>query len=171
MSVLASEFHLVVDRGVCCVGHGKSIVDAINGTDKNVILRVSMRKVKNAVDAANVDHKKSLKVNVYDCEKEQTVSAANDCKEYLETEYKQERLKRTPKKEGRNIKDRYWHVRKIDAKLNESKYKRIEFTKREGVTFTDFYHFYTCPELGTGQAALRRVPCYCEKCNETLQKP
>jgi len=37
MSCLASTFNLVVDRGVCCVGHGKSIVDAINGTDKNVI--------------------------------------------------------------------------------------------------------------------------------------
>ena len=60
MSCLASTFNLVVDRGVCCVGHGKSIVDAINGTDNNAILQVTHRQVKHADET---DLNKSL--NVY----------------------------------------------------------------------------------------------------------
>ena len=58
MSLLAVYFNLVVERGMFCVFQGKSIVDAINGTDKNFILRSLMRKVKSAVDAVNTDDKR-----------------------------------------------------------------------------------------------------------------
>ena len=64
MSMLAYEYDIVIDRGVCCVGHGKSLVDAINGVSKNTILRASSRKVMDAADAGKED-KKSLPVHVY----------------------------------------------------------------------------------------------------------
>ena len=63
-----------------------------------------------------------------------------------------------------------FHVRKIDQKMNESKYNTISFDKNKGVTFNDMYHFYSCKKLGVGVVACRRVPCYCVSCNEMLQK-
>ena len=35
-----------------------------------------------------------------------------------------------------------FHVRKIDQKMNESKYNTISFDKNKGVTFNDMYHCY-----------------------------
>ena len=33
------------------------------------------------------------------------------------------------------------------------------------------HHCHTCPELGVGQAALRRVPCNCLACDEVMTQP
>ena len=41
MSTLANMFNIVIDRAVCLVGHGKSIVDAINGISKNILHKVT----------------------------------------------------------------------------------------------------------------------------------
>ena len=95
MSLLAAEYDIIVDRGVCCVGHGKSLVDAINGVSKNTILRASSRKVKDAADAGK-DDKKSLSVHVYESNKGQ-VSPAIDCKNILEDYYNLERKNRGKK--------------------------------------------------------------------------
>ena len=55
--MLAYKYDIVIDRGVCCVGHGKSLVDAINSFSKNTILRASSRNVKDAADAGKEDKK------------------------------------------------------------------------------------------------------------------
>ena len=46
MSMLSQAFKAVVDRSICCPGHGKNPVDAINGVDKNTIKRWSNRSVQ-----------------------------------------------------------------------------------------------------------------------------
>ena len=138
MLCLAHTFDLVFDRGVCCVGHGKSIVDGINGTDKNVILWVTARKPK---EADETDLMKALKTYKFDGEKNEKVSVAENCKQLLEHDYKQQRLRKRVKKEGRSITNRYWHVRDINEELNESKYNTILFNKSDGVTFVYMYHF------------------------------
>ena len=97
MLCLAHKFDLVFDRGVCCVGHGKSIVDGINGTDKNVILWVTARKVK---EADETDSIKALTTYKFDGEKNEKVSVAENCKQLLEHDYKQKRLKKELKKRG-----------------------------------------------------------------------
>lgn len=152
---------------MCCVGHGKSIVDAINGTDKNIILRVSGRRVKDAADAVK-NESKEMKVHVV--QDGEPVSAAEDCKNILESNYNKIEKKTKVKKEGRTINERFWHVRKKDVHLNMSKYETIKL-KEKGTTFNDMYHFYTCKELGKGVVAMRRVPCYCKYCNLQLKKP
>ena len=78
MSLLAHEFCIVVDCGVAVVGHGKSLVDAINGVSKNITLRASSRNVKDAADAGK-DSKKSLSVHVHD-QQNGRVLPAEDCK-------------------------------------------------------------------------------------------
>lgn len=166
MSLLSAEFDLVIDRGVCTVGHGKSIVDAINGVDKNIIIRATARKIKQAADA-NFDDSKSLSAHVYQDGKGKS-STAVAVKNMLEAHYKLD-SKRRVKKEGRHVEDRCYHIRKIDEKLNELKYLRIKFPN-EDILFSDMYHYYCCPELGTGRVALRRVACYCKNCDTNITK-
>ena len=48
MIMNSKKFGVVIDRGICAAGHGKSIVDRINGVngvDKNTIIRHLVRKV------------------------------------------------------------------------------------------------------------------------------
>ena len=56
MSHLSIKYNIVVDRAINCAGHGKSIVDAINGINKNTILRLTRRKVSHASDAVDKDN-------------------------------------------------------------------------------------------------------------------
>lgn len=53
MTLLAYKFDIVVNQGVCVVGHGKNLVDAIYGLSKNTIYQVSHQPIKEAVDASN----------------------------------------------------------------------------------------------------------------------
>ena len=82
MSVLASRYNIIFDRGVCCVGHGKSIVDAINGTDKNTILKVTGRQVKEAAADVNED---ATEMKVHTMKNSKAISPAEDCINLLET--------------------------------------------------------------------------------------
>ena len=85
MSTLANMFNIVIDRAVCLVGHGKSIVDAINGLSKNILHRVTYRKVEEAVDAGSADDdvKNSLPVHVFE-EGKGRISPAHNCRLILE---------------------------------------------------------------------------------------
>ena len=85
MSTLANIFNIVIDRAVCLVGHGKSIVDAINGMSKNILHKVTYRKVEEAADAGLVDDdvKNSLPVHVFE-EGKGRISPANSCRLLLE---------------------------------------------------------------------------------------
>ena len=51
MSFIATRFEISMDRSIQDPGHGKSLVDAINGVDKNKIMRRSRRTVSDPVDA------------------------------------------------------------------------------------------------------------------------
>ena len=68
MSLVSAEFDLVIDRGVCTVGHGKSIVDTINGVDKNIIIRATAQKIKQAANAS-FDNTMALSAHVFQDEK------------------------------------------------------------------------------------------------------
>ena len=62
MTLLAYKHDLVIDRGIGAAGHGKSVVDAINGVDKNTVTRRLNRSVVQAEDALD---KKSKSVQVH----------------------------------------------------------------------------------------------------------
>ena len=167
MSVIASKFYIVLDRGVCCVGHGKSIVDTINGTDKNTILRMTGRQVK---EAALGNREVDNESNIHKMKSSKTALPAEDCIKILKKEYSNVQRKKRVKKEGRTISKQFWHLKKFNQQLNMSKYDTIKFDE-EGTIFNDMYHFYACKDLGVGFVAMKRVPCYYEKCNETLKRP
>ena len=112
MTLLATKFQIVMDRSICCPGHGKSIVDAVNGVDKNTILRRSIRNVQSPNDALS-SSSSSLQVhtfnNVID---EGTFSASEDCKRILEMEGGEgvkSVVKREKRELNRGINQRHWY--------------------------------------------------------------
>ena len=83
MIMNSKKYGVAIDRGICAAGHGKSIVDAINGVDKNTILRNLVRKVVEAHDSLKKDSK-SLQVHSYNYASDEKYSCAADCKRILE---------------------------------------------------------------------------------------
>ena len=114
MSVLASRYNIIFNRGVCCVGHGKSIVDAINGTDKNTILKVTGCLVKEVAAYVNKD---ATEMKVHTMKNSKAISPAEDCINLLKTEYSKVQRRTRVKKEGMTIENQYWHLRDRNAKI------------------------------------------------------
>ena len=179
MAVLAYDFGIVIDRAISAPSHGKSIVDAINGVDKNTIIRWCMRRVQEAKDAVE-EKSQAMQVQSHNYSSESTTkrySGAADCKRVLEREggegVESAGFKFYKRKINRGINQRYWHVRDIDEKLFDVRCHPIEIPE-DCVLFKDMYHYYTCSELGgedgKWKAALRRVPCNCQACDETIRK-
>ena len=140
-----------------------------------------MRRVQDAEDV--LDQKpKGLQVQTCNNKSSEVVgpdvkcSAARDIKEVLESEGREgvqsAGLKYEKREANRGVNQRYWHVREIDEKLFQPRCVTIKIPEA-GVTFKDMYHYYTCPELGLEKwtAALRRVPCNCPACDDTIRLP
>lgn len=173
MSLLATSFDIVVDRAVACPGHGKSLCDALNGVDKNTILRRSNRKVQSPEQAMN-SKSTSLQVQSFN----NTIggkqySAAEDCKRVLELEGGEgvkSVVKRQKRELNRGVDNRYWHVRPVTETLEPMKCCTIQIPN-PNLSFKDMYHYYTCKAMGVGVAALRQIPCSCTACDEKIRLP
>ena len=59
----------------------------------------------------------------------------------------------------------------MESSVMQSLIKSLKKFEKGFCTFQDMYHYYTCPELGLGKAALRRQPCNCAACDATIRKP
>ena len=64
MSLIATRFEISMDRAIQAPVHGKSLVGAINGVDKNTIMRRSRTTVSDSVDAIDC---KSSHLNIESC--------------------------------------------------------------------------------------------------------
>lgn len=90
--MLVYEFDIVVNQGICLVGHRKNLVDVINGLSKSTTCQVSCQQVREAVEESKDDNK-SLYVHVFEQGKG-CVSPTEECKRFLEKSYSIERGKR-----------------------------------------------------------------------------
>ena len=83
-TLLACKYKIVITRNYSEAGHGKSVVDAMNGVDKNTISRFSRRSIQSADDAFNKELA-SLQLHSFNNSSNGEVySAAEDCKRLLE---------------------------------------------------------------------------------------
>jgi hypothetical protein len=57
------------------------------------------------------------------------------------------------------------------SKLQDSTIGFSKEAKQAGGLSSFRYHVYCCPELGTGRVALRRIPCACVACDNTIRLP
>ena len=81
--------------------------------------------------------------------------------------------KRERRERARGINGRFWHARSLEDTVLKIKCGKVNHPKFEKkfCTFADHHHHCTCPKLGIGKAALRRRPCNCSACDETIRKP
>ncbi|OEU07188.1 hypothetical protein FRACYDRAFT_251490 [Fragilariopsis cylindrus CCMP1102] len=171
LSGLSIKHNIVIDRSFGAPGHGKGIVDGVNGTDKNLLIRYSARELKQAMDSIAeedaVDDKKRFAAHsVNEIGKE--FSLAEECA----------RLLRIGRSGGSNREENRPREKirgpSNTTSVSELKYKTVEFSKeakQAGGTSNKRYHVYCCPELGTGRVALRRIPCACVPCDTTIRLP
>ena len=64
LSLPSAEFNIIINKGVYTVGHGKSIVHLINGSNKHIILQAIAYQIKQTADVNNIDTK-MLSVYIY----------------------------------------------------------------------------------------------------------
>ena len=84
MSILSVKHGIVIDRAIGCPGHGKCLVDAINGVDKNTIYRETMKQMVKPEEASQ-SSTSSLQSHSYsNVEGLEKYSAAMNCKFILE---------------------------------------------------------------------------------------
>ena len=146
MSLIDTRFEISMDRSVQAPGHDKSLVDYINGVDKNTTMRRSRRTVSDSFDAI---YSKSSHLKIESCDNvagEEIYSAAADCKRILEEEGGEgvKSVIKTEKKQlKRGINQRHWHIRKASEKLMEFKCAII-LMPDSNLSFQDMYHYHTC---------------------------
>ena len=79
-SVQAVEFNVILVRCYTEAGHGKSVVDAVNGVDKNILSKATFRKNQSADDALKTKGNVSLKIHSYNSSASgEEYSCAVDC--------------------------------------------------------------------------------------------
>ena len=136
------KYNVVIDRGICAAGLGKSSVDAINGVDKNIISRYLLRSAVEAEGALDMKAK-ALKKNSFNSATGERYSAAADCHRVLEDEgkdgIKSVGLKYEKRQKERGINQRYWEVRGLDEKLLQSKCVTIQISEAR-FTSKDIHH-------------------------------
>ena len=212
LSALSAKHNIIIDRTFGAPGHGKlivyctttfgckivyanlnycliymftgkGIVDGVNGTDKNLLIRYSARELKQAMDSIAAeegdgikDDEKRFAAHSVD-EKGKEFSLAEECARLLRIGRSDgvKSFRKSAKRENaRGIKHREWLVWKKEDEVSELKYSTVDFKPESivaGGTFKKRYHVYCCPELGAGRVALRRIPCACVACDSTIRLP
>ena len=172
LSTLAITHDIAIDRAISCPGHGKNIVDGVNGNTKTELSRVSGNQLKTAAEAADggsAEDTKKFAAAVMQGTK--GCSPALECKRLLEfegTTGKKSNRKNNKKEKSRAIQRMHYWVRGGAEELRGIKCKPAKLPKGEKIR--DHYHIYCCPELGLGRVALRKIPCKCIACNNQMKK-
>jgi hypothetical protein len=140
---------------------GKRIVDGVNGTDKNLLIRYSAQELQEAMDSIKKDEKRFAAHSVDEKGKELTI--AEECARLLQIGQEdgvKSQGKSKKREDARGIEHREWLVWLPEDKVPELKYSTINFDKdarKAGGSSNFRYHVYCCSELGTGRVALRRI--------------
>mmetsp|Transcript_20210 Transcript_20210/g.45217 ORF Transcript_20210/g.45217 Transcript_20210/m.45217 type:complete len:251 (+) Transcript_20210:988-1740(+) len=172
LSFLAYKHGIEIDRAISCPGHGKDIVDGVNGTTKTDLTRLSGHQLKTSAEVDDVSAVDTKKFAAAVMQGTKGCSPALECKRLLEfegTSGKKSNRKNNKRENSRAIQRMHYWVRGGTEKLNESKCKPAKLPKGEKIR--DHYHIYCCPELGLGRGvALRKIPCKCIACNNQMKK-
>ena len=84
MTTLAITHNIAIDRAISCPGHGKDIVDRVNGTTKTDLTRASGYQLKSAAEADDDSATDTKKFAAAVVKGDEGSSAALECKRLLE---------------------------------------------------------------------------------------
>ena len=140
-------------------------MDAINGVTKTKLTSATARKLLDPDDGIDVK-----KLDNSTMRKGKKVSLAHECARWLELEGCEgaKSVRKNQKKENqREFNGFNWIVRDGEDKLSGLKCEGLDSPK--GVSASEMCHMCCCPELGIQKIAVRRIPCHCIACRQTLK--
>jgi len=166
LSFLASKYGRVIDRAIGAPGHGKGMVDGVNGTDKNYLARC-MCFIGNPEE----DDESSTRMAPESMSGNGMTSFASECARLCGLDSRIGGVKGGPKHKKREasarLKMRHYHIQNDDdVKYKFSKYVADSLPKSAGVL--QLYNVRADPDLGVGTVAMRRIPCGCTACTKQL---
>lgn len=174
LSKLAFELGVIYDRAVQAPGHGKCLIDALNGIDKAFLDRTIDTKTAIESTEENDDYE-APKMEIYQVDEEgNRVSAAMWVHKELSSSDRvcgdHSESSKSKKKASQSIMKRTYLHRKVGvANLEYLKKIAVGFEKGDGMK--NHYNFVADPLLGIGKIACRRIPCSCSGCREQRKKP
>ena len=86
LSSLAITHQIAIDRAISCPGHGKDIVDGLNGNTKTELSRASANQLKTAAEVDDDSAADTKKFAAAVAKGNEGLSAALECKRLLEFE-------------------------------------------------------------------------------------
>ena len=170
LSLLASKYKVVIDRAIGAPGHGKSKIDGLNAVDKR-FLRSCMCMI--GMPEANDGEKRMAAHAVVE---DSSLSFAEECARLCSASDRSAGVKGGAKHakhdEKAKMKKRFYHVQDPN-KVKHTDLKKVAIGfhsgKKNGLMM--HYNLRFDPDLGTGWAAVRRIPCACDACIEQLKLP
>ena len=167
LTKVAHEFGITIDRAISAAGQGKSIVDALNGVAKAIVIQYLRRQVACAEEAAAEG---SGKMKIRTVSGDEITSPAADAAGVLTQSKKIKKEGATGKwvnvEAEKQVENHHYHVRVRDEELMTSKCKTITFREKD-TTFKG-----TCamlmPEQRAG-CAIAEVHAKCEKVQMTRE--
>ena len=170
LSALARKHGIIIDRAVDAPGHGKGVVDGVQGTEKEFLRRKMCMINKNGHDS-EVERMEAAQM----CSQGKT-SFARECIRLCSNKNRifgvSGDKKNKKREENRKVMERFYHYHES----NPSEFIQVnkegegfKSGKRNGMN--SHYNFRFHPRLGVGYCAARRIPCLCESCKQQLEKP
>ena len=86
LSLLANKHEIEIDRAISCPGHGKDIMDGVNGTTKTELTRASANQLKTAAEVDDESAADTKKFAAAIMQGNKGCSPALECKRLLEFE-------------------------------------------------------------------------------------
>ena len=170
LCTLAMRYRCVIDRSIKAPGHGKDLVDGLNAVDKNFIA-VKLQSTQGCDEATN-DRKMRPEAMIEGKEHSQ----AAECVRLLSDDSRKDGvvsdIKNRKRELRKKIDKRHYHlVCEKDIKVSNLKYKITSTFQKTSPTkygIRAMYNIRADYELGENTIALRRVPCYCTHCTDTM---
>ena len=167
LSIVSTNFNIIVDRTIGAPGHRKYVVDGINTCGKRYFMG-KMRMI--GTPEADV---KELRMNAHLMICFASCILAKECKRLC---HEEERVncvngyrKHKKREDIQKFKKRIYHLQdNDDVKMVGIKKDYIGFRKGNRNSKSVMYNIRCDPDLGVGKAAVRSIPCACLFCIEQI---
>ena len=168
LSVIAAGRRIIIDRAIDAPGHGKGVVDGMNAIDKGYLGKCL------CLTSTPEVHNDERRMNIHSMNEEGEFSFAEECQRLCvhrdnigmtgDTKHK--------KREAASaVKQRIYHVHQENDIMHMNLNIKAKFPKRDdNIKMRDLYHIRCDPDLGLGKCAMRRIPCACIACRQSLNQ-
>ena len=149
-SALSYTHKLAISKAIGAPGHGKCIMDGINGNTKRKLTVAAGRTAK-SLDDLDLQ-RDSKKFSVFSMINDKELSPSEECKRILELEGSsvgvQSIVKHEKREANRSVRKYHYWVRSPKENLSALKYDSPEKFTDENDGVLNMYHVYCCHQIG-----------------------